>query len=121
MWGGSFFGLFGGVTGFWVVRDGNGLCMPVYEYVDTRSGERVVLVKAVAERDCVPGHLKRVLSAGVGFVGLARQPEQRDDVFKGLKKCEEQYGTSALVREFGPGWSANRIKKVWEDRSYDVD
>jgi hypothetical protein len=88
--------------------------MPIYEYQNLKTGEIELHFNSVARRDCMPAHYRRLPPSGVGTCGLACPPTQSRSVMEGFKQLEDKIGTAALMKEAGPGWTPERVKKVWQ-------
>jgi hypothetical protein len=91
--------------------------MPVYEYIDERTGRTVIRVSKVSERDCVPPNLKRVRVPRSVVFGGSRLGEEQDPCHvyqagkKGLREIEIAMGTSETVRKVG--FSRDHLRRVW--------
>lgn len=83
--------------------------MPIYEYIE--HGRRVTRVVPVARRDDWPGRVtvpSRVLVCARG------EPTQGDEVLRGWRKAEEDYGTEKVrLTAKAIGLSRDQVKKVW--------
>ncbi|MEW6303499.1 MAG: hypothetical protein AB1705_08520 [Verrucomicrobiota bacterium] len=89
--------------------------MPLYEYVDTRTGNTVELIKPVAQRDQVPSHLRRVTVPRRLHVTFGAPWEMDVDVQmpKGLRQMEERIGVGRMERE--SGFTAKQLKQIWAE------
>lgn len=89
--------------------------MPLYEYEDAATGERVELFRPIARRDCVPEGLRRVVSlTGRGpFTGRARDPQCADvAVPRAFKELEQTMPRAQIERE--SGFNTRQIKQAWD-------
>lgn len=87
--------------------------MPLYEYQDTKSGRSVELVRPVAQRDVVPEGLIRLTVPTRVCFKCGREFSQAEQVLEGCRKAAANMSTAEFERE--TGFTANHIKKVWEN------
>ena len=89
--------------------------MPIYEYEDRLTGERVEMFKPVRERyDCPPNLMPVISLPGrprIGKGGLPDPSHADQSVPRAFKECEQRIGTSETCRQ--AGYSAKQIKKAW--------
>ncbi len=88
--------------------------MPLYEYEDRLTGERIELFKPVRDRHNCPPNLMPVISRpGRPRIGKGLpDPSHADQaVPRALREEEQRIGTSELARQ--SGFSARQLKKVW--------
>lgn len=94
--------------------------MPLYEYEDVRTGERIELFRTIANRDRVPAVLKRVLVVGAApaignglFTGQARDPQCAEAaVPRAFKQLEATMPSDRIARD--SGFSVKEIKRAWD-------
>jgi hypothetical protein len=73
--------------------------MPIYQYEDTRNGSVVELEKPVAERDSVPGYLKRFsVPQRLSLVGVGEPLDNplgvnQTNLMKGYYRQEQKLGS----------------------------
>lgn len=89
--------------------------MPIYEYEDRISGERVELWRPLgAKYDCPP-NLMPVISlpgrAQIGRAGLPDPSQAAQSVPRAFRECEQKIGTSEMCRL--SGFTARQIRKAW--------
>lgn len=88
--------------------------MPIYEYEDVKTGERVELFRPVRLRFDCPPNLKRVISrtARPKIGKGAPDPSHADQaVPRALKELEQTTRTSDIER--GSGFTAKQLKRIW--------
>ena len=87
--------------------------MPLYEYEDVRTGERVELRRPLCRRDDCPGHLRRVMARPAFRMGAGALDPTAVDVAapRGLREMEEQMGSRDF--EHNLGMSARKLKEIW--------
>ena len=88
--------------------------MPLYQFEDTRTGNLVELERPVAQRDCVPKHLKRV-QVPTFAIHLGRLDPAGADVAvpRALKQLEAG-GKSASQIAKETGFSVPALKRIWK-------
>lgn len=88
--------------------------MPLYEYENLRTGERLELFRTIARRDCVPRQLRRVVSlTGRGpFTGRLEDPRSAAvSVPRAFKQLEHTMPRERIERD--SGFSVKQIKTAW--------
>jgi hypothetical protein len=88
--------------------------MPLYEYENEQTGEKIESFRQVTQRDQAPkAGFRRVMSRTSCKMGEGITDPTNADVAapRGLKEMEQQMGTSKLEREMG--MSAKKLKKIW--------
>lgn len=80
--------------------------MPTYEYIE--AGKRVLRVLPVEQRDSFPG---RVTVPSRVAVCPRGEPSQEHAAMDGLRKVEQQIGTSEFQRRFP--FSVKQTRKAW--------
>lgn len=90
--------------------------MPIYEFEDVRTGERVELFRTVARRDEVPKGLRRVISlTGRGpFTGQAIDPSSAAAAVPRAFRQVELSGIPREKIERDSGFSVRDIKNTWQ-------
>jgi hypothetical protein len=89
--------------------------MPIYEYEDRVTGERIEMLKPVNERYNCPPNLMPVISLpGRPRIGAGvPDPSHADQAIpRAFKECEQQFGTSETCRQ--AGFTAKQIRKAWK-------
>jgi hypothetical protein len=89
--------------------------MPLYEYENIVTGERVEMFRPLGKKyDCPPDLLPVISLPGRPKIGVGiPDPSDADQaVPRAFKECEQQLGTSEVVRQ--SGFTAEQIKKVWK-------
>lgn len=88
--------------------------MPTYQYEDQETGQLVELQKAVADRDQVPGHLKRITAPRSVRVLGGRDPAEPDQaVPRALRQLEEKIPAREIVQE--SGFTIEQYKQIWSE------
>lgn len=88
--------------------------MPIYEYKNTLTGMVEERICRFEDRDRVPPHLVRICVPRRVNVCFSNAPiPQNVQVLHGLKRYEQQIGTSALERSVG--WKADDLKRIWSE------
>lgn len=86
--------------------------MPCYEYTEQATGRTVELIVPIAQRDRVPGHIRRAVPPRLNTVGFAENiHSQAYGVRQGLKDMENRYGRARLRQD--TGMSLAELKNVW--------
>lgn len=89
--------------------------MPIYEYEDRVTGERVEMFKPVRERYDCPPNLMPVISCParprIGRAGLPDPSLAEQSIPRAFKECEQKLGTSETCRL--SGFTARQIKRAW--------
>lgn len=90
--------------------------MPLYEYEDVKTGQRVELWRHVDDRDRVDKGLRRVIPLATGrglFTGRAKDPTSADvAVPRAFRELEQTMPREQIERQ--SGFSVGQIKKVWD-------
>jgi hypothetical protein len=88
--------------------------MPIYEYENRVTGERVELIRSVGKKyDCPPDLLPVISLPGRPKVGdgLPNPADADQSIPRAFKECEQRIGTSETCRQ--SGFTAKQIKKAW--------
>jgi hypothetical protein len=91
--------------------------MPIYQYEDTRNGSVVELEKPVAERDSVPGYLKRFqVPQRLSLVGVGEPLDNplgvnQTNLMKGYYRQEQKLGS-----RFKSRYTPDNIKRAAAQR-----
>ena len=91
--------------------------MPIYQYEDTRNGSVVELEKPVAERDSVPGYLKRFqVPQRLSLVGVGEPLDNplgvnQTNLMKGYYRQEQKLGS-----RFKSRYTPDSIKRAAQRR-----
>lgn len=90
--------------------------MPIYEYEDVNTGERVEMFKPVRERYNCPPNLMPVISLPgrpkIGRAGLPDPSQAEQSIPRAFKECEQKLGTSETCRL--SGFTHKQIRKAWK-------
>lgn len=93
--------------------------MPLYDYIDKRTGKLVEIHRPIDRRDCVPPHLKRVVFGTAkngrvnSFITGAIDPTSADAAIpRALKEMEATMSHQEICRQ--AGWSAETLKQTWK-------
>lgn len=86
--------------------------MPLYDFIDESTGQKVELLVPIAQRDQVPGHRRLAVPPRLNTVGFAEDiHSQAYGARKGLKEMESAYGRDRIVRD--TGFSVNQLRQTW--------
>ncbi|MEO0796307.1 MAG: hypothetical protein AAFX93_14150 [Verrucomicrobiota bacterium] len=87
--------------------------MPLYNYRNCITGEVEEHFRTIAERDMVPGHLKReFVMPRMQIQTGAPDPDDSDHAApRALKEIEEKHGADYVARE--TGYSTKQLKEIW--------
>ncbi|HEX3625142.1 MAG TPA: hypothetical protein VH280_06940 [Verrucomicrobiae bacterium] len=89
--------------------------MPIYEYENINTGERIEIFKPVRERYNCPPNLLPVISLParprMGKEGLPDPANADQSIPRAFKETEERIGTGETCRL--SGFTAKQIKKAW--------
>lgn len=88
--------------------------MPVYEYRHEVTGQRIELVRPVAERDhCPPGYRRVTVPARLGVLTGALEDAHPDRaVPNALKQLEEKHSAREIARQ--SGFTVEQLKETWK-------
>jgi len=91
--------------------------MPMYEYLNARTGEREERFLPVDRRDDVPPHLRRVPSAPGAAGAPAAEPSLEENARAGLARLQEREGARGM-RDFERqcGMPMREIEATWDKR-----
>lgn len=88
--------------------------MPLYEYEEIATGNRIELFRTVEQRDQVPENLRRVVSlSGRGpFTGSLPDPRSADvAVPRAFRQLEATQPRDRIERECG--FTVKQLKRTW--------
>lgn len=85
--------------------------MPIYEYIEQKTGARVELLVPMAERDRVPGHRRLIaIMPSVIIPGQTANPHtQEAGMLQGLRDLEDAHVPREQI-EAVTGFTANQLK-----------
>ncbi len=86
--------------------------MPLYDFINESTGERVEFIVPIAQRDAVPGHRRIAVPPRLNTVGFAEDiHSQAYGVRQGLKHMEDTLGRDRIQRE--SGMSVRDLSAAW--------
>lgn len=87
--------------------------MPVYEYIDVKTGRTVEFAVPIVNRDKIPGHKRITVPRRLHVVLGAPDPTDADQaVPRALHELEDTMNHRQIARE--AGFTTEQLKHVWK-------